>query len=104
MGIVEWARSPWGEDVPIHISFFLLWVSAICGLLFLMVHAVWARYFAGADEYAVSAAPAAKLPEKVARHSLVARLFHWIMAAAMITLLLTAFLPKVGVRIDWVQW
>ena len=104
MGIIEWARSPWGQDVPIHISFFLIWVSAICGLLFLIVHAIWARYFAGPDEYAKTAPPLPSVPEKVARHSLAARLFHWIMAASMFVLLLTAFLPKVGVRFDWVQW
>ncbi len=42
---------------------------------------------------------AAQVPEKVARHSLAARLFHWIMAAAMFALLITAFLPKVGVSV-----
>ena len=106
MGIVQWARNPWGQDVPIHISFVLLWVSAIAGLLFLIVHAIWARYFAKPDEYADSAPPnaGARLPEKIARHSLAARLFHWIMAAAMFALLFTAFLPKVGVRFDWVTY
>jgi hypothetical protein len=39
---------------------------------------------------------AAAIPERVPRHSLAARLFHWIMAASMFTLLFTAFLPKVG--------
>jgi cytochrome b subunit of formate dehydrogenase len=106
MGIVEWARSPWGQDVPIHISFFLLWISAIAGLLFLIVHAVWIRYFAPPEQYAGKLPPGAGagIPEKVARHSLAARLFHWIMAAAMFTLLITAFLPKVGVQFDWVSY
>jgi cytochrome b subunit of formate dehydrogenase len=40
----------------------------------------------------------------VPRHSLAARLFHWIMAASMFTLLFTAFLPKVGVQFDWVTY
>ena len=31
MGIIEWARSPWGQDVPIHIAFYLIWVAAIVG-------------------------------------------------------------------------
>jgi cytochrome b subunit of formate dehydrogenase len=31
-------------------------------------------------------------------------MFHWIMAASMFTLLFTAFLPKVGVRFDWVTY
>ena len=33
-----------------------------------------------------------------------ARMFHWVMAAAMFTLLFTSFLPIVGVKFAWVQW
>jgi cytochrome b subunit of formate dehydrogenase len=64
------------------------------------------RYFAKREEFAgaVPADLAARLPERVARHSLVARLFHWIMAAAMFTLLFTAFLPKIGIQFDWVTY
>jgi cytochrome b subunit of formate dehydrogenase len=106
VGIVEWAKSPWGQDVPIHILWYLIWVSAIAGLAFLVVHAVWVRYFAKPEVFADSPAPVpiATLPERVARHSLAARLFHWIMAASMFALLITAFLPKVGVRFDWVTY
>ena len=102
----EWGTSPWGQDIPIHVSFFLLWVSAIGGLVFLIVHAIWIRYFDTPDVYAETTPPsaAARVPEKVARHSLAARLFHWVMAAAMFALLFTAFLPKVGVRFDWVTY
>jgi cytochrome b subunit of formate dehydrogenase len=106
VGLIDWAKSPWGEDVPIHISFFLLWVSAIAGLLFLVGHAIWVRYFAKAEVFADSTPPdvAARVPARVARHSLAARLFHWIMAAAMLALLFTAFLPKVGVQFPWVTY
>ena len=47
---------------------------------------------------------AARVPARVPRHSLAARLFHWIMAASMFTLLFTAFLPKVGVQFNWVTY
>ena len=106
MGVIEFANSPWGETVPIHISFFLIWVAGIAGLAFLIVHAMWARYFAGKEEYEGSVAPevAARIPEKVPRHSLAARLFHWIMALAMFALLITAFLPRVGVPFAWVTY
>jgi formate dehydrogenase gamma subunit len=105
VGLVEWAKSPWGQDVPIHIAWFLLWVSAIGGLLFLMVHAVYVRYWAK-PEHAHAGSPdlARRLPERIERHSLAARLFHWIMALAMFVLLFTAFLPKVGVQFAWVTW
>ena len=106
MGLVEWANSPFGEDVPIHIAFFLIWVSAIAGLAFLIGHAIWVRYFAKGEAFAgeISPAVAARIPERVPRHSLAARLFHWIMAAAMLALLITALLPRVGVPFAWVTY
>jgi len=106
VGIVEWAKSPWGQDVPIHILWYLIWVSAIAGLAFLVVHAVWIRYFAKPEEYEPSSEPVAiaSLPDRIDRHSLAARLFHWIMAASMFALLITAFLPKIGVKFDWVTY
>jgi cytochrome b subunit of formate dehydrogenase len=106
MGFIEWATSPLGQNVPIHIAWSLIWVALIAGMLFLIVHAIYIRYFAGEKEFAAEAAPeiAARLPARVPRHSLVARAFHWIMAASMFTLLFTAFLPKVGVRFDWVTY
>jgi cytochrome b subunit of formate dehydrogenase len=106
MGILEWATSPWGQNVPIHIAWFLIWVAAIAGLLFLIVHAIYVRYFAKVEQFAgnVSQEAVTRLPGRIPRHSLAARLFHWIMAAAMFTLLLTAFLPKIGVRFDWVTY
>lgn len=106
MGILEWATSPWGQNVPIHIAWFLIWVALIAGLLFLIVHAIYIRYFAKEKEFVDTASPelVARLPERIPRHSLAARLFHWIMAASMFTLLFTAFLPKVGVQFNWVTY
>jgi cytochrome b subunit of formate dehydrogenase len=106
MGIIQWATSPLGERIPIHIAWFLIWVALIAGMAFLVVHAIYIRYFAKEKEFAVSTFPAApvQLPKRVPRHSLAARLFHWIMAASMFTLLFTAFLPKLGVQFDWVTY
>lgn len=106
MEFLEWATSPWGQRVPIHIAWFLIWVAAIAGLIFLIVHATYVRYFAKPKQFegVVSPSVAARIPERVPRHSLPARLFHWIMAAAMLTLLFTAFLPKVGVEFNWVTY
>lgn len=41
--------------------------------------------------------------EKVERHSLADRLYHWLMALAVLTLMATAFLPKVGIKFPWVN-
>jgi cytochrome b subunit of formate dehydrogenase len=106
VGIIETAISPWGQTIPIHAAFWLLWVSAIGGLVFLVVHSVWLMYFAKPEEFEghTSPAEAAKLPEKIKRHSVTARLFHLVQSIAMLTLLFTAFLPKVGVEFAWVKW
>ena len=106
MDFLEWAKSPWGQNVPIHIAWFLIWVAVIAGFLFFIVHATYLRYFAKGKEFASgdSSLIAARIPAHVPRHSLTARLFHWIMAASMFTLLFTAFLPKVGIRFDWVSY
>jgi len=106
MGFVTWATSPWGQSVPIHIAWFLIWVALIAGLLFLIVHAIWLTYFAREKEFASDASPevVARIPKHVPRHSLVARVFHWIMAASMFTLLFTAFFPKVGIQFNWVTY
>jgi len=105
MGILEWATSPLGQRVPIHIAWFLIWVALIAGLAFLVVHAIYIRYFAREQEFA-SETSAAKidLPARIPRHSLAARLFHWIMAAAIFALLFTAFLPKIGIQFNWVTY
>jgi cytochrome b subunit of formate dehydrogenase len=104
--ITQWAANPWGQNVPIHIAWFLIWVAATAGLAFLIVHAVYLRYFAKAEKFEseVPRMLAATLPQRIPRHSLAARMFHWIMAAAMFTLLFTAFLPRVGVQFDWVTY
>jgi len=44
------------------------------------------------------------LPEQIPRHSFMARMFHWVMAASMFVLLFTSFLPIVGFKFAWVEW
>jgi cytochrome b subunit of formate dehydrogenase len=109
LNLIQWATSPWGNQVPLHISWTLLWVSAIGGLAFLIVHAlyvsIWAKpAHSQASAGAAGLSGAAKIPERVPRHNLSARLFHAIMAVAMLALLFTAFLPKVGVEFPWVTY
>src|SRR5262249_4893200 len=99
-----------GQQVPIHIAWDLLWVSAVGGLLFLIVHALYVRYWAKAvtvrsgESVAIAPEVAIQVPERIARHSLGARLFHFIMAVALFALLFTAFLPKVGIMFGWVTY
>jgi cytochrome b subunit of formate dehydrogenase len=107
VNLIQWATSPWGQNVPIHISWSLLWVSAIGALLFLIAHALYVAIWvkpAHAEAAGASGVNLARIPERVPRHNLSARLFHAIMALSMLALIFTAFLPKVGVQFPWVTY
>jgi cytochrome b subunit of formate dehydrogenase len=41
--------------------------------------------------------------DKIIRHAGIDRLFHWVMAATMIVLLVTSLLPVLGVRFAWYE-
>ena len=104
MNVITWAQNPWGLEVPIHIAWWLLWVSLFAGMAFVVVHGVWI-YFSSKSRRLPDSVPlqmTSCIPEKVPRHSISARIFHWVMAAAMLTLLFSAFLPKVGLHFSWV--
>ncbi len=104
MDFITWATSPWGRTVPEHIAWGLIWVAVLFGLFFMVAHAVYVKVVVPRKVAHISPAEAARVPERVPRHSLAARLFHWIMAISMFTLLFTAFLPKVGVQFNWVLY
>src|SRR5580658_746879 len=107
MEFITWAIDPWGKCVPIHAAWDLIWAAVIAGIAFMIVHALYVAIVAGPKVFKKNTLPAASqaaIPERVPRHSLAARLFHWIMALSMFTLLFTAFLPKVGVKFDWVLY
>ena len=108
MDFVTWARSPWGEDILTHISWSLFWASLVGGFLFLVAHGGYMLFSRHdklpADEVDRLEASRKSLPSRIPRHSGVARLFHWVMAASMLVLVVTAFLPIVGIKFAWVEW
>jgi cytochrome b subunit of formate dehydrogenase len=108
MDLLKWGRSPWGEWVMTHVSWNLFWASLFAGVLFFVAHASYMLFSAHrkrpAAETDALEAQRKDLPDKIERHNLTARLFHWVMAAAMFTLLFTAFLPVAGIKFPWVQW
>jgi len=78
------------------------------GILFFVAHASYMLFSAhrkrSAAETDALEASRKDLPAKIERHGLTARLFHWVMAAAMFVLLFTAFLPVTGYKFAWVEW
>ena len=105
---LKWGSNPWGQDVLTHASWNLFWASLFAGFAFLVAHASYMVFSAhrkrDAAEIDRIEASRQDLPEKIQRHSVVARVFHWVMAASMFVLLFTAFLPVAGVQFPWVTW
>jgi hypothetical protein len=105
---LTWGHSPWGQQILTHVSWNLLWASLFAGVAFLVAHASYmvlsAHRKRHPDETDAMEAARPDLPARIPRHSAVARAFHWVMAASMLTLLSTAFLPIAGVKFAWVQW
>jgi len=91
-------QNPWGQDILIGVSWDLMWTALVLAALFMVGHAIWFRMRAGTAHSAPAAVPPGT-PERVQRHSLAARIFHWSMSAAMLTLVITAFVPVMGLEI-----
>jgi cytochrome b subunit of formate dehydrogenase len=94
------AQNPWGEDVLLGLSWDVVWLVVAGGLLFMAGHAYYARK--GKGHAVVQSSAPAGLPEKVTRHGRSARYSHWILAAATLALLITAFVPILGLKFPWV--
>ena len=104
--LVQWGKNPWGEDILTHAQWMLVYAALAFGVLFMLGHTLFVAFWpkpAGPKNAPVNEALAAKVPERVKRHSLAARMFHWIMAASMLTLLVTALVPILGLKFAWVQ-
>ncbi len=108
MDFLTWGLNPWRQQILTHVSWDLFWASLFAGLMFLIAHATYmvlsAHHKRSAAETDALEVAYADLPPRIERHTFMARMFHWVMAAAMFVLLFTAFLPIVGVRFAWVEW
>ena len=108
MELFQWDTNPWGQETLIRVSWDLLYLFFWAGIAFIVFHvlyaAVWLPRLAreAAHGGGGGAAETAAVPEKIERHTLAARLFHWIMAVAMLALLVTGFFPIIGIQFAWV--
>ncbi|MDR0788476.1 MAG: cytochrome b/b6 domain-containing protein [Gemmatimonadota bacterium] len=97
--------NPWGQQVLIGISWVLLYAAIVAGAAFIIGHAVYAGFIAPketppSDAEVKKAAPDA--PAHITRHTLTTRLSHWVLAAAVLTLLVTGVVPILGIKFPWV--
>ena len=108
MDFVVFGRDPWGQTVLQHLSWNIVWVSVLIAFTFLVAHAAYAVLSAfrkrSTSETDALEASHQNLPARITRHTFMARLFHWVTAATMLVLLVTAFFPILGIQFDWVTW
>jgi len=97
--IATYKNDVWGREVLLGVSWDLLWLVCVAALVIIAVHAI---YMATQQR---AARPSSE-GKKVQRHGPVDRVMHWVMAASILTLLLTGVLPIVGVEFAWltVHW
>jgi len=104
--LVQYGRNPWGEEILTHAQWNLVYAALLFGVCFMIAHTLYVAFWPkpkGPETAPINPAAAARVPERVKRHSLAARMFHWIMAASMLTLLVTSFGPILGWKFDWIQ-
>src|SRR5438552_6176917 len=105
---LTFGHSPWGQQILTHVSWNLLWASLFGGVAFLVAHASYmvlsAHRKRKAEETDAMEAVRTDLPPLITRHGSVARMFHWVMALSMFTLLFSAFLPIVGIKFAGWGW
>lgn len=95
------AVNPWGQSVLIGVSWDLMWAAVIAGVIFVIGHAIAIRFVVPPAAKA-SPSAAGAVPDRIVRHTLAARAFHWLMSIAMFVLLITAFFPVIGIKFAWV--
>lgn len=105
MELFRRAFNPWGQEILLGVSWTLLYAAIMAGTLFVIGHAVYAGFIAKkevapSDDEVRRAAPNA--PERIERHTSASRYSHWLLAASVLTLLVTGFVPVLGLKFPWV--
>jgi len=106
MELFQVGTDPWGQEILIRLSWGLLTLAFWAGVAFVIFHAVYAVVWKPKVEIEASGAPSAassKIPAQIVRHTSPARIFHWVMAASMLVLLVTGFLPIIGLQFNWLD-
>ena len=99
MDLATYKEDVWGREVILGASWDLLWLVVVSAFVVIALHAVVLAVRRR------GAMPSSEGP-RVARHTGIDRLFHWIMAVAVIVLLITGVLPIIGIEFSWltIHW
>jgi formate dehydrogenase subunit gamma len=97
MQLFRYATDAYGQTVLLGASWDLFWWFAGAGALYAAADALWRAATGRSWSVAATGGGGA-----VMRYGSLERLYHWVMALAMLTLLFTAFAPILGWKFEWV--
>ena len=99
MQLFRYATSVYGQTVLVGAKWDLFWWFFGAGVVFIVAHAAVKALIGSRADLGLSVTRGG---DRVVRHRLPDRLYHWTMAAAVLTWLFTAFLPILGWKFEWV--
>lgn len=107
MEILRYSSNAWGQTVPEGVSWDLISVFFSAGLVFIILHALFMKLFSREKTTQTAlndSVTSAQLEngQRIVRHTLTSRLFHWLSACLILLLIFTAFLPILGLKFPWV--
>lgn len=97
MDLATYKEDVWGREVILGASWDLLWLVVAAAFVFIAAHAVVMAARAARRRAATPSSGG----ERVLRHKGVDRLFHWVMAASVLVLLVTGVFPIIGIEFPW---
>jgi formate dehydrogenase subunit gamma len=100
MHLVRVSTDVWGQRVLEGVSWDLLPVAAAVGAVVIIGHLLYTLFHRKPRPGDVVSTPAAN--ERIERHAAIDRVFHWLTALSVLTLLATSLLPVVGIKFAWV--
>ena len=94
MDLVMYKNDVWGREVILGVSWELLWVVVVAALVVIAAHAI----IVGNRKQAPRPSSEGK---HIERHDGKDRIFHWVMAASVMVLLVTGIFPIIGIEFSW---
>jgi cytochrome b subunit of formate dehydrogenase len=97
--IATYKQDVWGREVLLGVSWDLLWLSIVVPFLIIALHALYQASRKRSEKPSSTG-------DRVIRHDAIDRVFHWIMAASVFTLLVTGVFPIIGIKFAWltIHW
>ena len=94
MDLVTYKNDVWGREVILGVSWDLLWLVVVVAFVIIAVHAIIV------GNRRQEPRPSSE-GERIERHAGKDRIFHWVMAASVIVLLITGIFPIIGIEFSW---